>query len=87
MTTSSEFENQMESALRAYIDERPVVVKDKHGSVLHGGETLRQITELGVPLDCVVIEGVDRELFESTTWPEKLEAARLVYWEHQREDT
>lgn len=85
MTTRSKFEAQMDTALRAYSNELPVVIKDERGSVLHGKEILKQVVELGVSLDCIVIDGVDRDLFESTTWPEKLEAARLVFWERQRE--
>jgi hypothetical protein len=69
----------LECALDSYQRGRPVIVKANDGGILHGQETLKAIIETGTPLECAVIDGVDRKEFESTDWPEVLESFRLVF--------
>jgi hypothetical protein len=76
-------DKELNNAITSYREGRPVVVFDKAGCHLHGEEFLKQMAALGKSLpdfsmDTTVIYGISREYFESSDWPEILEAARLV---------
>lgn len=75
----------LNEAVAAYSDGRPVVVRDENGSLLHGEEFLKGIVALGQSMPdfrmgAIVFHGVSRKYFESTDWPEILEAARQVFF-------
>jgi hypothetical protein len=57
----------------------PVVILDKDGQWLHGGETLQTIAQTGVPLEVAVIRGIDCQAFRASDLPEICEAVRLVW--------
>lgn len=74
----------IQEALSAYKAGIPVVVIGIDKGILHGEDTLKQIREYGVGLNCKVMFGVDRAEFEAGDGPEILEAARQVFWEWRR---
>jgi hypothetical protein len=68
------------NALLSYAEKKlPVVVLDEQGNILHGEETLRAIVDTNASLGVLTIEGINRERFEASDWPEMLEAAREVF--------
>lgn len=64
-------------ALLCYIEGHPVVIFAPNKAVLHGTETLEGIVGANVGLNCACIFGIDPHEFESSDWPELLEAARI----------
>jgi len=78
-----EIDKLLTGAFLAYTEGHPVIVLDEDEAVLHGGETLKSIVDLEMHLDAAVVRGVPRDYFESTPWPEVLEAARQVFMNDQ----
>jgi hypothetical protein len=72
---------QLMQALWNYAQGLPVAIFDTTGSLLHGQETLKAITDTGASLETLVLLGIDRAGFEATGWPEELEAARRLFME------
>ena len=72
-----EFENAMAKALETYrIGEHPVVILSTDSGVIHGRKFLEAVVDLNVPMDAKVIFGIDVDQWNSSEWPEILEAAR-----------
>lgn len=69
----------LDCAVQAYSEGKPVVVRANDGSLLHGQQTLEAIRSLGTGLECLVVEDISAVDWNNSDWPELLEAAREVF--------
>jgi hypothetical protein len=70
----------MEKALEAYrTGNGPVVIVAPNGGVIHGKEALETVAMMGKSLKAFVFYGVDVHRWNTSNWPEVLEAARELF--------
>jgi hypothetical protein len=67
---NEELKPLVDTVIKAYRAGAPVIVLATDGSVLHGEQTLRWISETGVPIKAIRIQGIDRQAFEGCELPD-----------------
>jgi hypothetical protein len=76
-----ELEELMAKAVNAYRNGQPVVVISSADEPLHGREVLETVRDLAMPLEAFFVKGVDVKLWNTSEYPEMLEAARKLFME------
>ena len=77
--TDPEQQRMLFGALMSYIDACPVMIFGSDGTLLHGQETAKMIAGMSEDfgMNCCCVYGINPHEFDSSDWPELLEAARI----------
>ena len=77
--TDPEQQRMLFHALMSYIEDCPVMIFGSEGTLLHGDETAAMIAGMSKDfrMNCCCVQGINRGEFDSSDWPEMLEAARI----------